>query len=535
MSETQLPVEGSTNGGTRETFTIVSLEANDPTTPLLNGSQVERKCRGISRGLCVLFFINGFTLAFCMTALLSMVNNRAKVPVALIPSYASVAFLPYPWKALYGWLSKCLSRISPEHQLAGLLLLSALTYNATDLLIPPDSVVMCFVIAFLRSFFAAWPEFLLFAQLLDEAHASGLDGASVLYQSQAATTRTIGSLSADILSLILYASCSSRVADAATLHLSALGNVVAAIVAWRCWRNAPQQQIPNEEEEPVEDPVGDSAAVDLAQEEDQVVRVEESTSETMFPLCMFVLQITVVLYALKEPIISETSQLGWDFIFMFSLLGLASLVYFQNNSGGYETRVGVFLILRHSVPSVSYLVDTYLFQVFNSMSKAYMMPLLSILSMMVSALASWSFGRFFRPFGSSHRGIMWILGGTKILSFVTLLATSRLISFLHSETVWQVVGAAIVLDLVLGYTDEFKFLPSLVLATNESNEDHLQYGALLSCIDVGDQIGALLLAPMVGIWAASGSSSSYDHLDDLQVMQAILTLASVCFLLLLRK
>lgn len=529
---------------------IASLEV-----PLLGQSSTRThrdRSNGLSSGLWILFFINGFTLACCTTALLSIVNDRAKIPITLMASYASIAFLPASLKPIYGYLSTIIPQHFQERNmiLPMLYALSALTYAATQWCIPTNGISLCFLFAFLRSFFSAWPEFLLFLRVLEDASTSG--SSAVVYQSQAATARSLGSLVAESVSLALYAFIEhSSVANAITLYLSSLGNLVSAGVAIVMIMKAePVVHCHHENHHHTADSerrLQDNAGYEVVSENavPEAVSLNDNTdigdspttSASNYPSltpAIFLLQTTSILFTMKTPFIQGTSQLAFEFLVLLSLLSLGHLVW----SSGHGYNVGFFLVLRQAIPTVSYVRESLQYQVFHSLSASYMVPLLSIVSMVVLAAASWSFGRFLQPFGDGRYGMVWLLGGGTVLSTLALLGTSWLIPLLRVSTGWLlVVVSALILQIVLGFTSEYRFLPGVVLATKESGGDPVLFGALLACIDLGDQIGALLLNPLVNIvsWWHEESSTSWDHLFDLQLLEGVFTLLSLSFLLLLWK
>ena len=133
------------------------------------------------------------------------------------------------------------------------------------------------------------------------------------------------------------------------------------------------------------------------------------------------------------------------------------------------------------------------------------------------------------------------------------------------------VVMTIAFKTVLGFTSEWKFLPDLVLATvsvdamadapsgtcNSSDrptdddsppcspptDEHgtqeqttasvgLQYGTLVSCIDFGGQLGALLGGPLVALFGTS-RDNDWSHLGLLQVINSTMMLLSIAFLFIL--
>lgn len=71
----------------------------------------------------------------------------------------------------------------------------------------------------------------------------------------------------------------------------------------------------------------------------------------------------------------------------------------------------------------------------------------------------------------------------------------------------------------------------------ESQEDrqaiNVQYGTLISCIDFGDQLGALVLGALVAALDVS-RENNWKHLDDLTQLCCVIGICSASFVLILR-
>lgn len=631
------------------------LLADETEDENLNNSTVSSNSireRSLTFPLQILFALNGVTLALPTTAILYLVNTRVALPLPLLPSYAAVAFVPFSLKPAYAYASFFLQSWLPrDRQIAVLLTLSGLACAATPVLIHPHAVVACFALTFVRSFLAAWPEFLLGLTLIDEAVASSSSWhnerqpqssstfredevrssyaeTAAFFQSQAATARSIGSLLAHVGVLAFFAALQwmpstfhddqkvSKAAEAlndTTVAILFLGtgvlNGVGAAVAWTgrvgmtVTVDDPSRKPPfrsrsynslSEDNDSL--PARSSAWEELVATEgllppdldgEQEPSASHNSTATSTIRLVIVLQISVVLLTMRQPIAHATSNLGCNVLSCASILALLVVGYSSavSSSSDEETwpqqqrqqhRVGLYLMLRNTVPSVSYLMSSYFYTIFASTPS--FLQLLSLWDMIITTAACWTYGKFWSKY-SQDQPLLWLIAGTTVLAATASFGNVALIKILDLEKRHLPLAvkaiATIVVKAVLGFTGEWKFLPDVVLATVSVNNGatstggdatstryseegttsrsslldgrqssqprqqqqqatgvSLQYGTLISCIDFGSQLGALFAGPLVALFGTS-RENDWAGLDWLQEINSILTLCSVAFLVLL--
>ena len=169
------------------------------------------------RPLQLLFGLNGLTLSLQSLPLMYIVNTRVALPLAYIPTYGALAFLPWSLKPVYAYLSSRNQQV-PRHVLLMCLLgASGIASIATSQLIKPGGIFGCFILAFMRGITDSWAEFCLGLSLIDQAwqlhhrtqqspilveddeslrddRTHRYEHFSAQFQSQAATARNLGSL-----------------------------------------------------------------------------------------------------------------------------------------------------------------------------------------------------------------------------------------------------------------------------------------------------------------------------------------------------
>ena len=215
-------------------------------------------------------------------------------------------------------------------------------------------------------------------------------------------------------------------------------------------------------------------------------------------------------------------------------------------------RVGVFLVLRHAMPSCSAVMTSFFYSMFQA--TPWVLQLFSLTDMATITLASWSYGRWLAPH-SHGRSFLYILAGTTFFSSVTeLLFLTITPHHTKFHNPWLRILLVILVKAVVTFSGEWQFLPDVVLATssaaasaettkntsNDSAEEHsngvhapllsvdhallrsdsfaeigpvhtepiipqeepshqpqLWYGTLISCIDFGGQLGSWMTVPLV--------------------------------------
>ena len=275
------------------------------------------------------------------------------------------------------------------------------------------------------------------------------------------------------------------------------------------------------------------------------------------------LQLVVVVFSLRTPITEWTSHMAWNVMLLSLLLALiltgAAIYTFSTSWQLTSHRVGLFLILRHAFPSDSIIMGSFLYSLFSS--SPLKLQLLSLVGVAVSTLSSWSYGKLLSKY-SSGRQLKVVIAGTTILAGLVSLSNIALIHVQGSG----LLLVALLCRVATTFTGEWSFLPDVVLATtslsvqekspchvemtqilqsdhpcDSNNDNHaddtqaavaMEYGTLLSCIDFGDQLGALLGGPLVAILGIS-RENNFAQLDRLLLVCSVLGFLSLGFLGLL--
>ena len=246
-------------------------------------------------------------------------------------------------------------------------------------------------------------------------------------------------------------------------------------------------------------------------------------------------------------------------------------------------RVAVYLVSRHAIPSTSGVVGSFLYTVFRS--KPFYLQCMTLLTSTSTVFASWSYGHIvskkyakikeitriiiivtivnsiwsllFIPFYNAFR---YSIHGDKSIDGDDVDGNNNLITFDGSMTL---LGFFTLFQIVGGFIEEISFLPSVVLATNslihlndnesttnrrlqELDEDISQndddipwymndgvlYGFMISCIDIGDQIGDWVAGPTVKVLNIE-RENYWENLNWFIVISSVCSLISLLFLRLL--
>jgi hypothetical protein len=252
-------------------------------------------------------------------------------------------------------------------------------------------------------------------------------------------------------------------------------------------------------------------------------------------------------------------------------------------------RVGLFLILKHAVPNCTYLMESYLYT--SLQEHPGVLQILSIYDSAMTTLAAWLYGRYGTtacvhharsPSNQYPHPVYLIILLTTTAASLLSLSNLSLLYCLTPATVHSVIVPQLVVILIVRsvttLADEWKFLPDVILATLASMDDplllqgpvgvetaaravppvqssnhegdigvvlsrsadtpplsrDLRYGSLISCIDFGEQLAALLTFPLISILHVTrdeaGGRGSWNHLDRLIVVTAMLSLFSIALL-----
>ena len=307
---------------------------------------------------------------------------------------------------------------------------------------------------------------------------------------------------------------------------------------------------------------------------------------------VILLQASVVVLTMRQPIELVISAIAWKILAGSCLAGfiviLAGSTVIQRDSSWWKQwqrhyRMGLYLILRNAVPSFTYIMCSYFYTVFAGTPS--LLQFFSLFDMSLSMFACWTYQKIWSQY-SQHRQLLWLIVGTTILASVASVGNVALVRVLDprgSNSLFVKIGWTLLMKTLVGVTSEWQFLPDVVLATlcidtsgsdspvdvasssdtppaadicldkdtclergespesdqndeqqqvlrrNESASIGIQYGSLLSCIDFGGQLGALLAAPLV-TWVGTSRDNDWHHLDWLQGIGSASLLCSVAFI-----
>ena len=522
-----------------------------------------------------LFLLNGGTEGLPTLPLLSLINDRIQIPVAYLPIYYAVAFLPYSFKPLYAVISTSIFR--RRHWLLVFNLIGSSIMFIFTALLGENQVTLCILVAFLRGMFTSFAEFLVGITLIATAKLNGNtdDSGRALpdefseekqqillssYQSQAATSRNIGSFLAQIVtfSIILMKILRQNDDDSDTalqdswvsfflLLTASLPMIGAASALYFQVGRRFDSRYDNYQNINIESPEGPL-------EDGRTIQSLWSTFRWEI-ISLLLFQSIMVLLALRSLIIESSNRETW-FISVLLLLGLFVYVLkktLQNRSyielnpeiGRDERRfnhlyqLGLYLILRHSVPSSSSVQSSFTYSFFR-LYPLYFQSV-GVMRSTVAILSSWSYGKCIALRFASLSGLKKVITRTTlILSFMALLYIPFIKYFrAHYENIgWSVLALYTLCQLLESYVGQISFLPSVILASNsavqqgmahstldkEDNKfdtdndsvknthintgppgirsqllqnDAILYGVLIACIDFGGQIGDLISVPII--------------------------------------
>jgi hypothetical protein len=286
------------------------------------------------------------------------------------------------------------------------------------------------------------------------------------------------------------------------------------------------------------------------------------------------LQMLVMLFALRQPFIDAVSVMTWNIVLL--LLSVAMLFtlgcnYFKWNRAH---QVGLFLVVKHAMPSSEYILDSFVYSLFQS--SPMILQLFGIIGMGVTTISSWSYGRILSSYSSGTK-FLAVIAGTTICAALFSLCNIAIVGLEGKNSSWLVFATVLIVSVFTTFSGEWSFLPSIILATTAVNVDDkprinslsqpfdeerpsphmnsyqqmkvsfcecqkddilastgMKYGTLVSCIDFGDQVGSWLTVPLV---AALGISRDNDwaHLDTFIVVTTFLSLVPLGLLPILKE
>lgn len=550
--------------------------------------------------LRILFGLNGATLSLPSTALLYIVNTRAQVPLVYLSVYGALAFLPNSLKPLYAWATDAVSKTLRRDQLlTALWLVSAVSLFGTATI---DGVLSCFLWAITREVFSAWPEFLHGVTLLEQAAlqpSNNFDATAALYQSQAATARNAGSMVAHVVGFLFFLLRHEFQSDqeqlsefAVVLILVATGLLcmVGAGIAWYFGVGASSATTTRSSNYArLHSRAAENDALEV--HEDELPEEESTASPPPSSSCSIVcgdalliilLQTVVIFFAMRGPVVSASSVLTWNVILLVLTIAMLLTAGVNWKHWTRPHRVGLFLIVRHAIPSGGYMMTSFIYSLFQS--TPMVMQLFSIFGMAVTTLSSWTYGRLLAPYSAGNAFFAVIIGTTLLGALLSLLHNFVLLTD-KDDNPWRILATVMAVSLFTDFSGELSFLPSVVLATtavnfdknnttesaatavplgtesDDDNDEHLettpvsyqqmkvsssccrqigngsvamQYGTLVSCLDFGDQIGSWLTMPLV---AALGISreNDWENMNTFIWVTALLSLIPLTLLPCLRK
>lgn len=493
------------------------------------------------RPLLCLYGMNGMTLALPMTALLFIVNTHVQMPLELLPTYAAVAFLPYSLKPFHGYLTQRIARPDQRHIVLGCMLSINAILVACTALIPPGGVLVCFLVAFLREFACAFADFLLGVTLVDTYCRP--DSAATL-QAQAATARNVGSLIAHGGAWAFFHGVREINRTSATVLLLATTVVTLAssgiALVYQVGRKS-SSLLPlgassydgSEEDENVRDDDSAFDEMDVCEgpPSDASIPSTQSAPSSSFSnaALIILLQSTIILICLRGPI-EGASSIAWNLLVWTSLVALLVTAYGKCRFFRWEATytVGLFLILRHIIPSISFIMNSFIYEVLQN--RPAFLQSLSVASMAITALSSWSYGKV-SSFHSHSSNLHRVIVVTTVLAAVASLGNLAIVQWLpHLSSLKQTL-LMLTVTTVTTFIDEWSFLPDVILATvsvvdrTSQGDVAMEYGSLVSCINFGDQIGALLAGPLISVIGMK-RENNWQHLDVLVELCALLTFLS---------
>jgi phage-related holin len=282
---------------------------------------------------------------------------------------------------------------------------------------------------------------------------------------------------------------------------------------------------------------------------------------------LVIFQLAIIVVSMQGPIANITSNTFWILVvaFLVTLLLLFSIRKWPISKCTTGHSVGLFLVLRHAIPTCDYLMESFFYSKLKS--KPILLQTLSIINMGVTTLSSWSYGKIFTK---TNKSLVFVIFLTTIVSSCAVLGNLVLVadSSKNDLTFFMLV---VTFGSITTFAAEWQFLPDVVLATaasvgshNDDDDDEpltmlvvedpsqdstecadetpnsimdstgMRYGTLISCIDFGDQIGSWVTVPIV---TALGISRDNDwaNLYIFIILSAALGLSSLLLLKILKQ
>ena len=206
------------------------------------------------------------------------------------------------------------------------------------------------------------------------------------------------------------------------------------------------------------------------------------------------LQLLVVLLTLRQSLVQNfITKIGWTCLVSILTVLFFYCAYYQSskvrthsdanetttatNTRGHEEtlRVGLYLILRYSIPSVSYLMSSYIYTIYEDIPS--ILQILSLLDMCVTTFACYIYSKYLSKY-SAGKQLLWLIVTTTMLSGISSFGNVILIRVLNPKSPTQheqhddenysmttKIICTIVINAIIGFFNEWKFFPDVVLAT----------------------------------------------------------------------
>mmetsp|Transcript_20330 Transcript_20330/g.30238 ORF Transcript_20330/g.30238 Transcript_20330/m.30238 type:complete len:665 (-) Transcript_20330:294-2288(-) len=559
-----------------------------PLTNLHSSPSSMSSLKSLPLPLRFLYAANGATMQLPSIALMSIANDRAAIPPAYLPAYGAISFLPWSLKPVYAFLSAlfvdessaCYEDIGGgdgiifhNHRrrhvlLSALFISSGLSYIGTAF-VPNGGVALCIIWGFTRGITGSWAEFLLDLTLLDTARnrqTVNLDnGESAssspsedgnnrdspliippyeelvsIFQSQAATFRSVGSLVASGVTFVMflwrhYRKVETELSDAvvtALLFGTALMPIVGSFLTIKykvgtfsnpSYHPAANNDLlitmHNENSTLYERSEAEESSSTLTCEISQVVSYngiavdegiaeEECEEEKMYQnkkrqkqgdiASLLLFQTLLIMLAMQNPIVSATKKVVWMSLVISIGSGLAiSLLYswYCHHQCTKKSRpkttavvpprkLALYLILRHAIPSAGVLMYSFIYTIFQK--EPLLLQINSILQSAVTALATCSYERFCAKKFNSGWGIIGLI---TVLTIITALVSLLDIILVHIADYNIISGENIgsthlywivfLVGIFTAYFGELNFMPSVVLASTNVIDDSVYHQSLV--------------------------------------------------------
>ena len=372
-----------------------------------------------------------------------------------------------------------------------------------------------------------------------ETNKHDRDFAVAIFQSQAATCRNLGSILASSITFIFFI-CSKKDMDDHTITLfyvaTAILPLLGSFVAWKyrvgtfgcsspssssLRQNLPEvSSIKNTRRDTKEtlDVTAGNDQYDSRRKRHKKDNIEyrniheESESSPDFItmqndkfnlfqtrhlliLSIILFQVSLIWFSLRRLIISNSSSILWNVIFMVFLMGMmcsAIPIIYRNyfdklpNNNMLPSNqlrpifVAIFLILRHSIPEPTYVLSSFFYLTFEK--RPIYLQAMSLLGNMASTLSTWIFGKIVSKCDFVNNGFKSLKIFIVVITIITsILSLSKmpLIDLIQKRADDSVDDASFLpisyfvyhglLILVSSFLGELWFMPSVILASLSVN------------------------------------------------------------------